>query len=74
MPAPHKIIAKKKNETLVAVSVIRESALFSALPAEIANYGMNMHDRHETFKNKVLSVKRRPFYFSKKTDRCHLMS
>lgn len=73
MPAPHKIIGKK-NETLVAESVIIESALFSALPAEIANYRMNMHDRHETFRNKVLSVKRRPFYFSKKTDQCHLMS
>lgn len=54
MSAPHKIIGKK-NETLVAVSVIIESALFSALPAEIANYRMNMHDRHETFRNKVLS-------------------
>lgn len=38
---------------LVAVSVIRESALFSAPSAEIANYRMNMHDRHETFRNKV---------------------
>lgn len=73
MPAPHKIIGKK-NETLVAVSVIIESALFSALPAEIANYRMNIDDRHETFRNKVLSVKRRSFYFSKKTDQCHLMS
>lgn len=45
MSGPHKIIEKnnkKKNETLVAVSVITEGAFFSALPAEIANYRMSV--------------------------------